>query len=757
MGKSIGIDLGTTNSVVAFKDATVRVIATGPNNEDLCRSCVALDKSGSFNVGNAPYKNWRRYAPNIVVSVKRLMGASISDPQVQKMKDDKDMYPYGIAKMSGGTEESVVIIMDGKEYTPEQISAQILRQLKEDAAVKLGGEVTHAVITVPAYFNEKQKTATRKAAELAGLKVQRLLAEPTAAAISYGADKMSADEDKNFLVYDFGGGTFDLSILVASGGNFIESGTGGDRWLGGDDIDRLISEYVITEAGKANDVDIHEIIESLPDRKKYEFQGEFKIEVESAKKALSQAKSATISIFDRLEDEDGNPIDIEVTLTREKFEDMIRPLVQRTLDLIDELLEKTGFPIDAIDNILLVGGSSCIPLVRKMLCDKYGQEKILSSEKPMLAIAEGAAILSHSMGTDAECPHCGQSVPVGIDECPHCHKSFEAQSQVSVEDGGVQVSITTKHKYFIEVKDDADNTTYKEIIDENIGLPYEVNHKFYTLVENQKIVGVNIFSDKEYGEKEKISTGFFTISENLPVHSELQFTFKLTEDEVMSLKVRVPATGKTTSVVLSRGALDSHCLEMIAPAFDEIMNDQSIRDIKKSVFVDKLQKIIDEISSSNISSESDKWQKLEDSLKSASQVASSKEDDVPVQIIIAKVLLENFGRFLEEDDKIAMRREISRIENSTSPIEKNDALQKLDDLINPYYLLSDGYLLNIVGHSDKVDPITRNKALVAFNQFMAALNEGNFQRARDIHDANSSLVGNIRITSSGGSTGLGGE
>ena len=169
MAKSIGIDLGTTNSIVAFKDATVRVIVTGPNNEDLCRSCVAIDRSGSFTVGNAPYKNWRRYAPNIVVSAKRLMGASISDPQVQKMKADKDMYPYGISKMSGGTDESVVVIMNGKEYTPEQISAEILRQLKNDASVKLGGEVTHAVITVPAYFNEKQKTATRKAAELAGL------------------------------------------------------------------------------------------------------------------------------------------------------------------------------------------------------------------------------------------------------------------------------------------------------------------------------------------------------------------------------------------------------------------------------------------------------------------------------------------------------------------------------------------------------------------------------------------------------------
>ena len=131
MGKSIGIDLGTTNSVVAFKDATVRVIATGPDTQDLCRSCVAIDRgTGSIHVGNSPYKNWRRYAPNIVVSAKRLMGASFSDQQVQKMKADKDMYPFGISKMSGGTDESVVVILNGKEYTPEQISAEILRQLK---------------------------------------------------------------------------------------------------------------------------------------------------------------------------------------------------------------------------------------------------------------------------------------------------------------------------------------------------------------------------------------------------------------------------------------------------------------------------------------------------------------------------------------------------------------------------------------------------------------------------------------------------
>lgn len=756
MGKSIGIDLGTTNSVVAFKDATVRVIATGPNNEDLCRSCVGVDKSGSFAVGNAVYRSWKRYAPNIVVSVKRLMGASISDPQVQKMKQDKEMYPYGITKMSGGTEDSVVVVLNGKEYTPEQISAEILRRLKEDASVKLGDEVTHAVITVPAYFNEKQKTATRKAAELAGLKVQRLLAEPTAAAISYGADKMAADEDKIFLVYDFGGGTFDLSILVASGGNFIESGTGGDRWLGGDDIDRLVSEYVLSEAGKANNVDVHEIINSLPDRKRYAFNGEFKGQIEDAKKTLSQTESTSIGVYDMLEDEDGNPIDIEVTITRAKFEEMIRPLVQRTLDLIDELLEKTAYPIDTIDNILLVGGSSCIPLVREMLSAKYGKDKILSSEKPMLAVAEGAAILSHSMGTEAECPNCGKLVPVGSTECPYCHHSLDAtQQQVSVEEGGVQVSITTKHKVFIQLSDDADNIEYREIIDENTPLPYEVNHKFHTLVENQKIVGVKLFSDAEDNKMDKLSTGYFTIPENLPVHSELQFTFTLSEDEVMSVKVRVPATGKTTNVVLGRGALDAHCLEAIGPTFDKVMNDQKISDSKKADFVEKLQKIIDNISSNHYDSQSSKWQEAEDSLKSASQVALTNDDDTPVEMIIAQIQLENFGRFIRPEDKEAMRAQLQRAQQATTPMEKNAAVHELSELTEKYGLFTHGFILNIVGHDDS-DPVKANQALVAFNQFMAALNEGNVQRARDILDANEHLIAGISLPTTASTTDIAG-
>lgn len=400
MGKAIGIDLGTTNSVVAYKDTAVKVIQTGANNEDLCRSCVALDKSGQFLVGNAVYKNWKRYSPNIVVSVKRLMGTGFSDPRVQKMRADSNAYPYGIKKPSGGTEEAVAIVLRGKEYSPEQISGEILKALKTDANTKLG-DVTHAVITVPAYFTEKQKTATKKAAELAGLHVQRLLAEPTAAAISYGFDQMMPGESKQVLVYDFGGGTFDLSILMAVDGQFIESGSGGDRWLGGDDIDRLLSDFVCKEVEKRDGFSLSELLEEKTEKEKSEFIGGLKSGIEEAKKSLSQVENATVYFSDFLENEDGDPVE-DFVISRSTFDTLITPLIKRTIDLIDELLEKTGIPIETIDNILLVGGSSCIPLVRKMLSDKYGSDKVLSSEKPMLAIAEGAAILAQSLPSDEE-------------------------------------------------------------------------------------------------------------------------------------------------------------------------------------------------------------------------------------------------------------------------------------------------------------------------------------------------------------------
>jgi len=605
--KSVGIYLGEIYSVVAFKDATVRVISTGPNNEELCRSCVALDRFGQFVVGNAPYKSWRRYAPNLVVSIRRLMGASISDPQVQLMKNNKEMYPYGIAKMSGGTDDSVVVIMNGNEYTPEQITAVILHQLKKDVSVKLGGEVTHAVITVPAYFNEKQMTATRKAAQLAGLNVQRLLSEPQAVAISYGADKMAANEDKVFLVYDFSESSFDLTILNASGGYFIDAGTGGDHRLGGDDIDRLISEYVLSEAGKANNVDIHKLIEELPERKKYAFQGELKNNVETAQKELNRSDEVTIGVYDLLEDEDGSPIDIDIKLTRDKYESIIRPLVFRTLNLIDELLERAAYSVDTIDKILLAGSASCIPLVRNMLCDKYGKDKILSSEKPMLAIAEGAAILSSSLGVEVECQNCGKAISASKTECP---QSLEFHQKVSVGEEGVHLNCSAKHSYFIQLTEDSNSILYEKIIDENTPLPYEEHRLFFVNQPNQLIISYNLFSDAEDGTIERFGEVFFLIEKGFPLNDRLCVTFCFDEDEILTVRASLDNVKRPVKVILGRGLYDSQCCNILMQKWKTSMSDI----INGQVFRSKIQMIIKDIIKSNPSPENPVWQTYEQQL-----------------------------------------------------------------------------------------------------------------------------------------------
>lgn len=740
MAKAIGIDLGTTNSVVAFKDTSVRTITTGPDNEELCRSCVAIDKkTGEFVVGNSPYNSWKKYAPNIVVSVKRLMGASISDEQVQKMKAQKSLYPYGIDKLAGGTDESVAVILNGKQYTPEQISAQILRQLKEDASVKLG-EITHAVITVPAYFNEKQKTATRKAAELAGLKVQRLLAEPTAAAISYGVDKMGKDEEKVFLVYDFGGGTFDLSILVASGGNFIESGTGGDRWLGGDDIDKALMNYVFEQTNKEQNVDVQALIDALDDRKRFAFQGELKKQIESAKKQLSNSKAASIEIFGELETEDGDIVDIEVGITRDEFENLIRPLIQRTINLVDELLDKTGYPIETIDNILLVGGSSCIPLVKNMLVAKYGEDKILSSEKPMLAIAEGAAILAHSLSDEFECPECGEMVPKECTICPHCGAKLDKMSDdAGAEEPPIMVTYTTKHNYYIKLE-----SGNQKIIDANELLPFEVNKKFKTSVDNQKIVELVILSDAEGGTFEKIASGFFTISDNLPIDSSLTFTLSLTESEELSAKVKIDKSGKTTNIVLGRGNKDSKCLSAISDSIKGILGDSSICDNKKAEYMSKVQESIEEISKNNFKEDANEWQDIENKINLAQNNAHAPEEaDNSVSLVIAKILLGTFDRFIATDDESEIKSLISKAESSSNPMEKVVSLKKLENLTEKYSLFTTIFMFKLVAMSDSAVPAIAAQADKAYNDMMNALNRHDVDTVRNLISYNSNVLNSM--------------
>ncbi|MDR2086730.1 MAG: Hsp70 family protein [Dysgonamonadaceae bacterium] len=661
MKKSIGIDLGTTNSVVVIKDTSVKIIRNN-ENEELTRSCVGI-RNEEILAGRTAYQLIKRDPINTILSVKRLMGGAVNDKMVQNMIKSP-YYKYGITSLKGGTDDSVAIVMAGKQYTPEQISAEILKKLKADAEARLQDEVTHAVITVPAYFTEKQKNATKIAAQLAGLKVKKLLAEPTAAAIAYGVDNIRQGEAKTVLIYDFGGGTFDLSILNIVNGQYIEAGTGGDRWLGGDDIDRKLQQLIINKAQKQYGIsDLQALIDHLPDKKRYNFEGEIKIKTEEAKIQLSSSQSAPVIIDGILEDENGESIDIDVTITREEFEKVISPLIERSIDLIEELLKEVRYDISMIDSILLVGGTSCIPLVKQMLMEKFGVGKVKISEKPMLAVAEGAGILAHRLGDEYE-------------------KTAPVQSVVS------EISYSTNHNYFIELREGFDR-----IIEKQMPLPYNLVRTYKTTMNNQKIVKVSLYADVEDGRKEKQTMGFFTIDNDLPTGSEIVFdiTLGIEEGEIFHIKAYPKMNkSKEKSIVLGRGYQDSKALEFISDSLEKMIN-SDYSEKQRDFFIKAVQKEIEKINSLNINAiDRKRWEQVSANTFAAFEEAERITDDVndeELTILFALILLNEYSDILGAERAGKIQQVLNLARNETDAQEKKQELQLLKELTSEFTVL----------------------------------------------------------------------
>lgn len=420
MEKAIGIDLGTTYSVMAIVDKHLKVIQNR-EAEDLTRSVVGIRK-GELVTGNTAYKFMAKGEPkDIIVSIKRIIGRGFSDSNVQRWKNK---VKYKIKVPEGATDKSVAVLLGEKEYLPEEISAEILKKLKNDAEER-GYKIEKAVITVPAYFNDKQKDATRRAGYLAGLQVLRILPEPTASAISYKVDELEAGESRAVLVYDLGGGTFDIALLQITGGTFIELGIGGDMWLGGDDFDEKLMQFVLKQAalkqGLENSIELLNNV-NVQDR----FMAEFSLKeaCRKAKEELSTVQKTDITIPSWARDVKGNVIDIEVDVDRSDFEGLIGKDIDRSIEILKRVLQEAKYEIDQVDNILLVGGSSLIPLVRKKLSDAFSESKILLHTRPMLCVAEGAAILANRLvqADKVECPHCGKEMASEVENCPHCQK-----------------------------------------------------------------------------------------------------------------------------------------------------------------------------------------------------------------------------------------------------------------------------------------------------------------------------------------------
>ena len=665
MKKAIGIDLGTTNSVVAFKDTEVKILRS-KENEELVRSCVSLIRE-EIVVGKTAYNTGLKGNPeNLVLSVKRLMGRAWKDKMVQKMISNKKYYKFGITKLQGGTDDSVAVLLGGKQYTPEQISAEILKKLKRDAEEKLGDEVTHAVITVPAYFTEKQKNATKIAAQLAGLKVQKLLAEPTAGAIAYGVDNLKVGDSKTVLIYDFGGGTFDLSVLNIIDGKYIEAGTGGDRWLGGDDIDKKLQELIFKKVeSEYNIFNLEDLIESMPKKKRDFLEAEIRIKAEEAKIELSSSKNAEIYIPNQLEDENGEIIDIEFDITRQEFEKAIKPFIQKTIDLIDELLKELGYDIGIIDNILLIGGTSCIPLVKQMLSAKYGNDKILISEKPMLAVAEGAGILSHRLGDEYETP---LEITKTVDE----------------------ISCTTNHNYFLEYQTKEGGIDYKRIIEKQMPLPISKSEILGTTVNNQKFAKVSLYSDVENNRKELMTTSYFTIDVDLPIQSEIVFDIEIDTNENFNISA-YPKGQKNLkkNIIIGRGQKDSAAFETIEEFTTEILTKVNSWQVQDKYFElqKEMIKLSEKIGKEN--SLDQRWAEIDFKIKNAFDEAvkedveereGSKDETV---ISGAFMLINEYNSIMRQSD-VKILIELLKDYDRADPIEKVDITGKVDKITDNY-------------------------------------------------------------------------
>jgi molecular chaperone DnaK len=370
MSKIIGIDLGTTNSVVAVMEGGEPVVITNPEGSRLTPSVVAFTKTGERLVGQVAKRQAVTNPENTIFSIKRFMGRRHSE-----VNEEMKMVPYAVVAASNG---DVRVKIGDKDYAPPEISAMVLQKLKQAAEEYLGQTVTKAVITVPAYFNDAQRQATKEAGKIAGLEVMRIVNEPTAAALAYGLDKK---KDETIAVYDFGGGTFDISILEVGEGVVEVKATNGDTHLGGDNLDQRIIEWIVSEFKKSDGIDLSKDRMALQ---------RLKEAAEKAKMELSTVMETDINLPFITADASG-PKHLQLRLSRAKFEQLVEDLLQRSVGPTKQALSDAGVDPSKIDEVVLVGGSTRIPRVQQIVKDLFGKDPH-KGVNPDEVVAVGAAI-----------------------------------------------------------------------------------------------------------------------------------------------------------------------------------------------------------------------------------------------------------------------------------------------------------------------------------------------------------------------------
>ncbi len=380
MSKIIGIDLGTTNSVVAVMEGGEPVVITNPEGGRLTPSVVAFTKSGERLVGQVAKRQAVTNPDNTVYSIKRFTGRKYDE-----VSEEMKMVPYTVSRASNGDAR---ITASGKDYSPPEISAMVLQKLRQAAEEYLGQPVSKAVITVPAYFNDAQRQATKDAGRIAGLEVERIVNEPTAAALAYGLDKK---KDETIAVYDFGGGTFDISILEVGEGVVEVKATNGDTHLGGDNLDHRIMDWIIAEFKKTDGIDLGKDRMALQ---------RLREAAEKAKMELSTVMETDISLPFVTADQSG-PKHLAMKLTRAKFEQLVEELVQRTVGPTKQALSDAGIEPSAIDEVVLVGGSTRIPRVQAIVKELFGKDPH-KGVNPDEVVAVGAAVQAGVLAGDVK-------------------------------------------------------------------------------------------------------------------------------------------------------------------------------------------------------------------------------------------------------------------------------------------------------------------------------------------------------------------
>jgi molecular chaperone DnaK len=493
MSKIIGIDLGTTNSCVAVMEGNEPVVITNNEGKRTTPSIIGFLDNGERKIGDPAKRQAITNPKNTIMSIKRFMGVRFSE-----ISDEASLMPFDVIK---GNNDTVRVKINDREYTPQEISAMVLQKMKKIAEDYLGQEVTEAVVTVPAYFNDSQRQATKEAGEIAGLKVRRIINEPTAAALAYGMDK--GDKDMKIVVYDLGGGTFDVSVLELGGGVFEVKSTNGDTHLGGDDFDRVIMNWLMEEFKNQEGEDLSANAEALQ---------RLKDAAEKAKIELSSSNSTDINL-PYISFGPSGAKHLVRSLTRSKFEQLAHDLIQRTVEPCKQALEDAGLSLSEIDEVIMVGGSTRIPAIQEAV-QKFFNNKPNRSVNPDEVVALGAAIQGGVLSGDVKDVLLLDVTPLSL--------GIETM-------GGV----------------------FTKVIEANTTIPSSKSQVFSTAQDNQPSVEINVLQGERPMARDNRSIGKFNLDGIPPMRrgeAQIEVTFDIDANGILKVSAKEKKTGKEQSI-----------------------------------------------------------------------------------------------------------------------------------------------------------------------------------------------------------------